>query len=429
MLILENIKLALASLAAGKMRALLTMLGIIIGIGSVIAIMTVSESLTNSISDSFQEMGASNVTVGVKQSESESETRSNGLKFGAMSRRNSIEEEDRISDEMIREFKEKYKDEIEAISINESLGSGTVSKEDASANITLTGINAEYFTSEDITLLAGRKLSSSDISGNKSVIMVSDKLVETLFGGNNEAALSQKIGVNINNVYYYYYIVGVYEYDDSGTVESTSDSEVTTSAYVPLTTGKEQMHSDDGYTQLTVVTSSKVTEVSSFADEIEDFFNQYYVDNDDYEISTSTMESLMESMNETIGNVSIAISFIAAISLLVGGIGVMNIMLVSITERTREIGTRKALGAGNGSIRLQFITESIILCLMGGILGIILGFILGAVAASILGYSASAPISAIMLSVGFSMVIGVFFGYYPANKAAKMDPIEALRYE
>ena len=107
----------------------------------------------------------------------------------------------------------------------------------------------------------------------------------------------------------------------------------------------------------------------------------------------------------------------------------MNIMLVSITERTREIGTRKALGAKNSSIRLQFIIESMILCLIGGVLGIVLGFALGAVAASMLGYAAAAPVTAILGSVVFSMVIGVFFGYYPANKAAKLDPIEALRYE
>ena len=157
--------------------------------------------------------------------------------------------------------------------------------------------------------------------------------------------------------------------------------------------------------------------------------NKFYANNEDYQISTTTMSSLTESMSETIDTVAIAIAFIAGISLLVGGIGVMNIMLVSITERTREIGTRKALGAKNSSIRLQFIIEAMLLCLIGGLLGILLGFGLGAVAASVMGYSATAPVVAIIGSVAFSMVIGVFFGFYPANKAARMDPIEALRYE
>ncbi|MCH4222848.1 MAG: FtsX-like permease family protein, partial [Solobacterium sp.] len=119
----------------------------------------------------------------------------------------------------------------------------------------------------------------------------------------------------------------------------------------------------------------------------------------------------------------------AGISLLVGGIGVMNIMLVSITERTREIGTRKALGATQNDIRMQFITESVIICLVGGALGIVLGLILGTVGANMLGYAAAPSMTAIVVSVLFSMGIGIFFGYYPANKAAKLDPIDALRYE
>lgn len=384
MLIIENIRMAVGSLRAGKMRALLTMLGIIIGIGSVIAIMTVSSSLTTSIADSFQEMGANNITVGVKQSSEQEQVSANGMRFGTSGKSADLEEDDRITDEMIEGLQKQYSDQIDAIALSESVGSGTAERESESANITITGINEQYFASSKITLLAGRKIKKKDLTGKKKVIMVTDKVVENLFDGDNSAALAQSISLNLDGSYEKYYIVGVYKYESGSDVSESSDEDVTTAAYIPLTTAKEQTHADEGYSQFTVVTSTKVDSVSAFAEQIEQYFKPYYAANEDYEVSTSTMESMTESMTEMVQTVSIAIAFIAGISLLVGGIGVMNIMLVSVTERTREIGTRKALGAKNSSIRLQFIIESVLLCLIGGILGIVVGLILGAIAASIL---------------------------------------------
>ncbi len=431
MLIWENSKLAVKALFNNKMRSLLTMLGIIIGIGSVIAIMTVSSSLTTSITDTFADMGANNVTVGVQKQSEEEETRRNGLKFGVSQRSVTLDEEDRITDDMLQAVKTQYAEEVNSISLEETVGSGTVQQAEESANIRLTGINKDYFNANALTLLAGRYLTEKDVSGNKRVIMVSNKVVENVFGGDAQSALAQSIQVVINNKFYRFYIAGVYQYEEDSASFSSEDSDnVTTTAYIPITTGKEMLHTDEGYENFTIVTEPDIEDVSAFADEVETYMNQkYYAANDKYEIHTMTMSSITSSMNSMVETVSVAIAFIAGISLLVGGIGVMNIMLVSITERTREIGTRKALGAKNSSIRMQFITEAVILCLIGGLLGIAAGFALGAAAASVLGYAAAAPMAAILGSVVFSMVIGVFFGFYPANKAARLNPIEALRYE
>ena len=269
MLIIENIRMAVGSLRAGKMRALLTMLGIIIGIGSVIAIMTVSSSLTTSIADSFQEMGANNITVGVKQSSEQEQVSANGMRFGTSGKSADLEEDDRITDEMIEGLQKQYSNQIDAIALSESVGSGTAERESESANITITGINEQYFASSKITLLAGRKIKKKDLTGKKKVIMVTDKVVENLFDGDNSAALAQSISLNLDGSYEKYYIVGVYKYESGSDVSESSDEDVTTAAYIPLTTAKEQTHADEGYSQFTVVTSTKVDSVSAFAEQIE----------------------------------------------------------------------------------------------------------------------------------------------------------------
>ncbi len=425
-MIWENIKMACSSLRSNKMRALLTMLGIIIGIGSVIAIVTVGNSLSSSISTSMQSMGVNNITVGLTQ-KTQTESGSDGMTFDMSRGRTTYSSGDYMTDDMLEDLKENFSDSITAISLEESVGSGSVSDSGNTASVSISGVNADYFTANELTLLAGRSFLDQDYEEEKKVAMVSDLLVENLFASAPSAALGSTISVTVNNQYETYTIVGVYEYEESG-VSVSSESDVTTTLYIPLETAKAQNHSDDGYTSLTIVTGAG-SDSTTLSDEIETFLNRYYYNNENYEVSAYSMESMVSTMMETLDTVELAIAAVAGISLLVGGIGVMNIMMVSISERTREIGTRKALGASNGSIRVQFIIEAVIICLIGGFLGVCVGVGLGSAGASLLGYAASPTAASILFSLLFSMAIGIFFGYYPANKAAKMNPIDALRYE
>lgn len=428
MLIGENILLAFSGLLANKMRALLTMLGIIIGIASVIAIMSVGNSISNSVTSSMEDMGVNNITLGVSQKSTEETTTADGRVFMGLSRGSTMDEEDYITDEMLEEMKTAFSDSVGSVLLSESAGSGTAEDGSLSANVMITGVNGAYLENEALTLLVGRTLTERDQTEGKRVVLVSDRLADTLFDGDYDQAVGSQVSIYIQNRYYTYAVAGVYEYEDSG-FSTESEEDVTTTVYLPLEAARQQNHSDTGYSQLTIVTATGV-DSTTLCEQLENWFNaNYYRNNDSFEVSASSMESMVSSMTDMLSTVSIAISVIAGISLLVGGIGVMNIMLVSITERTREIGTRKALGATNGSIRLQFITESIVICLTGGFIGIILGLLLAAAATELLGYAASPSVGGILFSVTFSILIGVFFGYYPANKAAKMNPIEALRYE
>ena len=407
----ESIRLALEGLKANKMRAVLTMLGIIIGIAAVIGILTVGDGLSGYINGTMSDLGASTIIVSL-QEKSREVSSDDMMSMMAMKQ---PEASDLITPEMVSAMEENFGARLAATGLSQSAGSGKAKDGRLYANVSASGVNEGYFTVNDVKLSAGRLLQQKDDDGRRMVCVVSDKLVNNLFDGKQDAALGQELLVQLTGGSYTFRIVGVYKYEQSAFSFSTaSDKDISTSLYIPLSTAKQLVGADRGFSNITVQAAlgESSTEVAA---EVKNYLSRYY-----------TMISSVDSMMSTL---SVAISVIAGISLLVGGIGVMNIMLVSVTERTREIGTRKALGATNNNIRLQFVVESVIICLIGGAIGIVLGAIMGYVGSGLLKNAVLPSIGAIVLAFTFSLAVGVFFGYYPANKAAKMDPIEALRYE
>lgn len=420
MLLKENILLALAGLKANKMRSFLTMLGIIIGIASVIAIMTVGDAVNNSVTSSMGDIGANNIELYLGYRDD--------LDFSQDLP--AMENKDCISTEMIEEMLKKYSDEIKAVSLQVSVGDGKATEGKDYANVSIIGANTGFLLDKKLNIVAGRNLAKKDQENGKKVAVISDRYVENMFNGDAQSALGQLIDIKVDNRYYTYTVVGVYEYSESQDgFSKTGGKDITTNCYIPYKTGVKQSHAEETLTDFMII-AKEGADSQSLSNKIANYFNQrYYKDSEYFQVSTYSMDAMLSELTSMISTIKLAVAAIAGISLLVGGIGVMNIMIVSITERTREIGTRKALGATNGSIRLQFITEAVVICMIGGFIGVLIGIALGMVAVHLMGYSGTASIGSITFCVAFSMAFGIFFGYYPASRAAKLNPIEALRYE
>lgn len=412
----ENIMLAIAGLKANKMRSLLTMLGIIIGISSVITISTLGVIMENSVKGIFSSLGGSNL-VGF------------GIHMKEDAERDYYLDEDFITFDMVDEIGERFADDIEAMSLYSGNQSGTVTIRRKEYDAQVYGVNGGFMQTNSSPVVAGRNISDKDCDRGSTVCLISQAQAKKLYGS-TRAAIGQSLTVLIQGRMFEFTVVGIYEYKLPAMLSSFIDVDSwNAEIYIPYTTLVRLLDASEDFYQFQILTKDDV-DTEKFTEEVRDYLNNsHYRDNNAVEIYSQTAQSQMDMISEILGVLSLAISVIAGISLLVGGIGVMNIMLVSVTERTREIGVRKALGAPNSAIRTQFVTESVIICLIGGAIGIVVGILMGNVAGLIIGTMAAPSIGSIFLAVGFSMAIGIFFGYYPANKAAKLDPIEALRYE
>lgn len=440
-MVFENIKEAITSILSNKMRSLLTMLGIIIGISAVITITTIGSSIQSTLSSTMNSLGGNSIVGYVQPRYPEDDADWDTWIAPEMT------ESDYISQEMIDELKEQYPGEFQGIAANTYFADGQVKKNSKQyANVSVQGITPEYLDYMKLEMYAGRGITQNDCGGKKNVCVVSDIMANQYFG--NENPIGQQISVDNNDgTVYEFWVVGVYKYNEAafGKIDtSVPEKDRSTVLFAPLQSiYKLQGSSQMGYDYFNMIVNPAV-DIEQATTDLSDFMNQYYDKNKNFMFYSYNMASDLQMINTVINVVTIAISGIAAISLIVGGVGVMNIMLVSITERTREIGVRMALGAKRKTIRLQFVIEAIVLCLIGGMIGIALGilngFLLGKVAGLIISsayseysnyivMSVHPSLTAILLSLFFSMLTGVFFGYYPANKASKMEVIDALRYE
>lgn len=400
----ESFLMAWASLVANKLRSLLTMLGIIIGVAAVIALVSIGNGVKQDIEDSISSLGSNLLVVlpGAPRTP------------GARPSQGSMKSL-KISDyEAITKL-----EGVKAASPMTN-GSYVVIYQNKNWTTSVVGVNANFQDVNNWTMTSGRFFSDKNVQNRERVAVVGQTVVKNLFG--DEDPVGKEI--RVKNIPFR--VIGVLKSKGNGTMGNDQDDTV----LIPYTTSMERVEGID-YLRRVYVVAKDDEGIDRLQADIENLLRVRHnikdTNLDDFNIQN--MKSIMETVAQTTGTFTLFLGAVAAISLVVGGIGIMNIMLVSVTERTREIGVRKALGATYSVIVTQFLIEAVVISLMGGFIGIAFGIGASKVIGMVSGMSTIVSVPTIIMSFAFSMVIGLIFGIYPARKAAKLNPIDALHYE
>ncbi|MDZ4769698.1 MAG: ABC transporter permease [Chloroflexota bacterium] len=411
--LIETLRIALTSLLSNRLRAILTTLGIIIGVGAVIGLVSLGRGVEDFIASEFQALGSNVLFVFSSAPASTTRTKIDPI---------TTKEGTALSNPAIAPS-------IGAVAMETVVGAVISSGQDA-VQIGVSGVTPNYIDVRSWVMRDGAFISESDDATSARVLVLGTTLVERLFGDKTIDAVGRTVSVNER----VFTIIGVLAEQGAGIGIIGDQNEV---AFIPISTAQTRMSSartrDGGY-RVDVLHIQAVSEeaMNSATREVETYLSDahevQFQGEQDFTIINQA--DLLSSLGSITGILTVFLSLIAGISLLVGGIGIMNIMLVTVTERTREIGLRKAVGARGGDILLQFLIESLILSLLGGGLGIVLGWIIITIGGLLVPtLILSITTDAIVLATVVSSFIGVFFGLYPASRAARMRPIDALRFE
>ena len=400
----ESFLMAWASLIANKLRSLLTMLGIIIGVAAVIALVSIGNGVKQDIEDSISSLGSNLLVVlpGAPRTP------------GARPSQGSMKSL-KISDyEAIAKL-----EGVKAASPMTN-GSYVVIYQNKNWTTSVAGVNSNFQDVNNWTMTSGRFFSDKNVQNRERVAVVGQTVVKNLFA--DEDPVGKEI--RVKNIPFR--VIGVLKSKGNGTMGNDQDDTV----LIPYTTSMERVEGID-YLRRVYVVAKDDEGIDRLQADIENLLRVRHnikdTNLDDFNIQN--MKSIMETVAQTTGTFTLFLGAVAAISLVVGGIGIMNIMLVSVTERTREIGVRKALGATYSVIVTQFLIEAVVISLMGGFIGIAFGIGASKVIGMLTGMSTVVSVPTIIMSFAFSMAIGLIFGIYPARKAAKLNPIDALHYE